>query len=129
MDMKNFKKTAIFFTIGGIGYGIIELLWRGRTHWSMLLAGGICFSCFSFADEKFKNRSLLFKCCFCATIITAVEFVFGLLFNILLDMKIWDYSRQPLNVLGQICPLYTVFWGFLSLLFLPLAKVLNKRIK
>lgn len=127
--MKKFKKTAVFFTIGGIGYGIIELLWRGRTHWSMLLAGGICFSCFSFADEKFKKRSLLFKSCFCATIITAVEFVFGLLFNILLDMKVWDYSRQPLNILGQICPLYTVLWGLLSLFFLPLARVLNQRIK
>ena len=127
--MKNFKKNIVFFTVGGIGYGIIELLWRRRTHWTMLIAGGICFTVFSFAAEKFKNRTTLFKCSFCAAAITIVELVFGVVFNILLNMKIWDYSRQPFNFLGQICPLYTVLWGFLSLLFLPLANILNKRIK
>ena len=30
------------FTAGGLGYGGLELLWRGRTHWSMLLCGGVC---------------------------------------------------------------------------------------
>ena len=30
------------FTAGGLGYGGLELLWRGRTHWSMLLCGGAC---------------------------------------------------------------------------------------
>ena len=30
------------FAAGGLGYGGLELLWRGRTHWSMLLCGGVC---------------------------------------------------------------------------------------
>ena len=30
------------FVMGGLGYGAIEILWRGATHWSMLLTGGIC---------------------------------------------------------------------------------------
>ena len=127
--MSKLKKNAVFFTIGSIGYGIIELLWRGRTHWSMLLAGGVCFSFFSFAAEKFKKYSIFMRTIICAFAITIIEFVFGFVFNICLNMKIWDYSRQPFNVLGQICPLYTVLWGILSFLFLPLAKVLNKRIK
>ena len=119
----------MFFTIGGLGYAVIELLWRGRTHWSMMLAGGICFVLFSLTTEKLKRRPLPIKCIICAASITAVEFVFGVIFNIFLDMKVWDYSRQPLNVLGQICPLYTLLWCFLAALFVPLAEKLNKALK
>lgn len=127
--MKKIKRNAVFFIIGGIGYGIIELLWRRRTHPTMIIAGGICFTVFSFVAERFKNRGTLFKCSFCAAVITAVELVFGIVFNMIFDMKVWDYSRMPFNFLGQICPFYTVLWGFLSLLFLPLARFLNERIK
>ncbi len=86
--MRKLKKNIIFFTVGGIGYGIIELLWRRRTHWTMIVAGGICFSLFSFAAEKFKNRTTFFRCSFCAAAITIVELVFGVIFNIFLNMKI-----------------------------------------
>ena len=34
---------AVYVT-GGLLYGLIELLWRGWTHWSMLLCGGACFA-------------------------------------------------------------------------------------
>ena len=30
--------------VGAALYGGIELAWRGRTHWTMLLAGGTCFA-------------------------------------------------------------------------------------
>ena len=33
---------AAVFSLGGLGYGGIEILWRGATHWSMLLTGGVC---------------------------------------------------------------------------------------
>ncbi len=84
---------------------------------------------FSLTTEKLKRRPLPLKCVICAASVTAVEFVFGVIFNIFLDMKIWDYSAQPLNILGQICPLYTVLWGLLAILFIPLADMLNKKLK
>ena len=31
------------FSIGAAGYSLLEILWRGNTHWTMTLAGGICF--------------------------------------------------------------------------------------
>lgn len=125
--MKVFKKNSVFFTIGGIGYGIIELLWRGRTHWAMLVAGGICFVMFSRIAEKFKRRTLLCKAILCSAGVTAVELVFGIIFNMILKENVWDYSRQPLNFLGQICPLYSVLWCILGYIFVPLADKLNKR--
>ena len=33
------------FVLGGGGYLGIELAWRGSTHWTMFLAGGLCL-CF-----------------------------------------------------------------------------------
>ncbi|MBO5454244.1 MAG: hypothetical protein J6A69_09835 [Clostridia bacterium] len=127
--MNKIFKTVTFFSVGGIGYGIIEILWRGYTHWCMLIAGGICFVNFSYIAEKFKRRCLLFKAMLCAFNITAVEMLFGFVFNICLKKKVWDYSNQPLNFLGQICPLYTFLWGILGAVFIPLAETLNKKIR
>ena len=50
-----------------------------------------------------------------AFIITAVEFVFGVIFNIWLGLNVWDYSDEPLNFLGQICPGFVLMWMALSL--------------
>lgn len=127
--MLKFKKYVVFFIIGGLGYAIIELLWRGRTHWSMMLAGGICFILFSVIAEKLRGQRLLYKAILCALAVTAVEFIFGIVFNIILRMQVWDYSGVPLNFLGQICLLYTVIWGILGLVFVPLADFLNKKMQ
>lgn len=47
-------------------------------------------------------------------VITVLEFVFGLIFNIWLGMNIWDYSALPLNIMGQVCLPFTIVWFFLS---------------
>ncbi len=119
----------MFFVMGGLGYGGIELLWRGHTHWAMLVAGGICFMIFSQIAEKFRSCSLFFKASVCALCVTGVEIIFGVIFNIILKQNIWDYSNIPLNFMGQICPLYTVLWGILGLIFIPLAQQLNEKLK
>ena len=30
------------FCFGALGYGAIEVTFRGHTHWTMLVAGGLC---------------------------------------------------------------------------------------
>ena len=126
MIFKKSKKYAFCFAIGSAGYGIIELIWRGRTHWTMLIAGGICFVIFSLIEERMREKSLLTKCMLCSLSITLVELIFGIIFNIILKMNVWDYSKIPLNIFGQICPLYSMLWAGLSLLILPIAKKLNE---
>ena len=32
----------------------------------------------------------------------------GLLFN--RDYQVWDYRGQPLNLFGQICPVFSLIW-------------------
>ena len=116
------KKVDFFmFPIGALGYGIIEILWRGYTHFSMLLAGGICFIGFAKIGEKFKNLSLFTKACLGSIFVTFIELVFGIIFNIILKKNVWDYSKLPFNFKGQICLLYSIFWVALSLVFIPLS--------
>lgn len=127
--MKRNKRYLIIFTIGAVGYGFIEILWRGRTHWSMLIAGGICFVVFSIIEQCFKNARLLYKCILGSLTVTLLELVFGYVFNILLEQKVWDYSRVPFNLAGQICLPYSVLWGILSAVFIPLSGKLNSHLQ
>lgn len=127
--MKDIKCNLTVFGIGAIGYGLIEILWRGKTHWSMLLAGGISFLGLSKISSKHKKLNLFKKSVIGCGFITAVELIFGLIFNILLKRKIWDYSKMPFNICGQICPLFSFFWFALSFIFIPLTDKLKRKIR
>ena len=120
------KNNLQLFTVGAFGYGLIEVLWRGFTHPSMLVAGGLSFLSFSYIDKRFKNSRLYKKALLGALVITLIEFVFGVIFNIVLKKKVWDYSDRPFNILGQVCPLFSVIWFLLSFIFIPLAAKISK---
>jgi hypothetical protein len=61
MAKRKVKKYSLLFLIGAVGYGAIEVIWRGFTHWSMMIAGGLCFIIFSLVAEKFEGKHLLIK--------------------------------------------------------------------
>ncbi len=124
------KKTGIImFSFGALGYGLIEILWRGFTHPTMLTAGGICFVFFGKIGQKFKKANLLIKAIIGSGFVTFIELAFGVIFNILLKKDIWDYSKMPFNFKGQICLLYSFFWGILSLLLIPFAVKFKERLQ
>lgn len=124
--MKYIKKYGLLFIIGAVGYAAIEIIWRGRTHWSMMIAGGLCFILFSMVAEMLNGKSLLVKAAVCAVGVTAIEFIFGVVFNIWLKMGVWDYSNVPFNIMGQICPMFSILWVGVAIAFLPLADAINK---
>ena len=119
-----FELPAVFLT-GAALYGSIELLSRGWTHWSMLLAGGISI-CVMYALANYSPMPRWQKWILCAAVITTVEFLSGVCFNLILQWHIWDYSGQPLNLLGQICPVYTLYWLGLSVPGLWLCRGLHR---
>ncbi len=123
------KTNFLLFSFGALGYGLIEILWRGHTHPSMLTAGGICFVFFGKIGQKLKNASLFLRAIIGSGFITFIELVFGIIFNIMLKKDVWDYSKLPLNFKGQICLLYSFFWGILSIAFIPLATKMNNRLQ
>ena len=116
---------SVFFT-GAVIYFTIELLWRGYSHLTMFCAGGMCFAGIYAFEKRIGSFRLLFRCLIYAGLITTVEFVFGLVFNIALGMKIWDYSQTPFNFLGQICPQFYLAWILVSLPAVLLAGVIRR---
>ena len=126
MNNKKAKKYTLLFVLGAIGYAAIETIWRGRTHWSMMIAGGLCFMLFSIVADRLKDKHILIKAAVCAVGVTAIEFAFGVVFNLWLKMGVWDYSNMPMNILGQICPLFSLIWVGIAVAFLPLADIINK---
>ena len=107
---------VILFIIGGFGYNIIELLYRGYTDPTMTIAGGICFILCGIQNEFVNwDMPLVSQQLISAILVTIVELIFGVIFNIGLGMEVWDYSNMPYNFMGQICLLFTVLWFFLSL--------------
>ncbi|MDI9510221.1 MAG: hypothetical protein GX319_06835 [Clostridiales bacterium] len=121
-----FLKYILLFLVGGYAYGAIEIISRGYSHISMMIAGGICFILIGLINEVgSKQISLLSQMAISAAIITVVEFVTGLIVNVWLDLKVWDYSDQPFNIMGQVCILFTIIWFLIS----PLAIFLDDYIR
>ena len=98
------------FLVGFAGYPLLEMLYRGRTHYSMALAGGLA-ACFIGRVSRLRG-TLPVKACLCGLGITALEGAFGLIWN--RRHQIWDYRRQPLNWRGQVCVRFTALWCALS---------------
>lgn len=123
--MEKMKKNGGIFLFGAAGYYLLEVLWRGYSHWSMAAAGGISLLLLIKTFGKLKNAPHYFKAIIGGGIITGVEFVFGIIFNLFLGMKVWDYSAVPGNILGQICPEYSVLWCGISFFVSIFEKILS----
>lgn len=113
--LKNICKYAILMLVGGVIYGGIECLARGYSHWTMIILGGICFVAVGALNEQFMWETPFTLQMLCGGgIITLLEFATGYIVNITLGWGVWDYSDEWCNILGQVCPKYTLFWILLS---------------
>ena len=109
------SKYLFLFIAGGTIYGMIEMLSRGYTHWTMGVLGGICFICLGLINELLSWKTpLVLQMLIGSTIITILEFITGCIVNIWLGWNVWDYSNLPLNLLGQICLPFSILWYFIS---------------
>ncbi len=115
----------VVYLLGAVLYGLTELLWRGWTHWTMLLCGGLCFTLMYIISGSGLSR--MKRLILCAAVITTVEFETGLLVNLALGWNVWDYSAMPLNLLGQICPAFTFVWLGISVPGTALCTRLRRR--
>ncbi len=113
-----FYRTLCLFALGGWGYVSLELLWRGRSHYSMFLAGGVCFLLLGQLQKRFPGWHPLPRGLAGAGVITGVELIAGLLFN--RGYQVWDYRSLPLQFRGQICLPFTLLWIPISLLGMAL---------
>lgn len=96
------------FVVGGTLYPLLELLYRGRTHYSMALAGGLSMCLIALADRAMRGAPIWMKSAACGLGVTGIEYAIGMRFN--RRHKVWDYRREPFNLKGQICLRFTLIW-------------------
>lgn len=110
------------FIISGLIYIMLELIWRGRTHWTMFLCAGLC----GLVMANINNNLLEFDTDFLKQVIvsalccTGFEFLFGIMFNG--DFSIWDYRGLwgTIHILGnQVNILFFGIWIIISVFSLP----------
>ena len=67
-------------------------------------------------SEKQRGRYTLLQQMFLSSVDdhTFLEFCAGVILNLWLKLDIWDYSRIPFNLYGQICLPYAAVWFVLS---------------
>lgn len=122
----NFLKYLSLFCIGGFGYGLIEIAFRGYTHWSMIITGGSAFLCLYIINESFEHTSIYKKALLGAFIITTLEFTVGLVVNKTLNLGVWDYTNTPFNFLGIISLPFCFCWYIISFVVLKTFNVLKR---
>lgn len=116
-NIKVFVKYLILFLLGGFAYYGIEILWRGYSHWSMIICGGICFIYAGLQNEQVEWDYPFWKQVLrVEAFILIAEFITGCIVNLWLGLNVWDYSGLWGNILGQTCPQF-------ALLFLPLSAI------
>jgi len=126
--MTKIYKYMLIFAFGAAGYGAIELAFRGRTHWTMLITGGVCFVIIYMIALSRKIRKWQ-KWLLGGLAITLVEFAVGAVVNIGLGWKVWNYSNMPYNILGQICPTFSAMWCLLCIPMMWLCDEVEREIR
>lgn len=114
-------KYLLFFILGGTIYYFIEIMFRGYSHISMFILGGICYILIGFINEYFPWEMYLEVQVLIGTLtVLILEFLTGLIVNVWLGWGIWDYSNMPLNIMGQICVPFALLWMPLVLIAIVL---------
>ncbi len=113
--LKKYEQYFMMFLMGGVIYGAVEVMFRGYTHWSMIITGGSALLAIYMIDDALPNLSIFIKAIAGAAVITTLEFTVGIVVNRIFMLGVWDYSDLKGNILGQISPLFSLCWYFLSI--------------
>lgn len=122
--MKRVLPTVTVFLLGGGLYCCLEVLWRGFSHPSMAVVGGLCIVAISFLDDLRCPTAL--KMLLAGLAVTLIEGVSGLVINLLWGWNVWDYSAYSLNLYGQVCLMYFFVWVLLAYPGMLFCRVLQR---
>ena len=121
------SKEGAIFLAGSCAYPTLEMAWRGHTHSSMAIAGGLCLWLIDrVCCGALGGKSLFLRCLAGSGLITGVELAAGIVVNQIFGLGVWDYSQMPLNLMGQVCLPYSVLWFGLTLPAMALCQLCRK---
>ena len=105
MKMKKLSEYLFMGALGGTLYYMIEIIFRGYSHWSMFLLGGICFIFFAQQGLWTKWREPLWKqVLWCTAFVVSAEFITGIIVN-----NSFKHSTNTLLFYGSIAFLDNAF--------------------
>ena len=115
--MKKFSEYLFLWALGGTLYYSIEIFFRGFSHWSMFVLGGICLVFFTVQGQMVHWEDPMWRQILrCIIFVTAMEFMTGIVVNKWLGLAVWDYSSLSFQLFGQIClPFAVLFSGLCAL--------------
>ena len=138
----NFYKIALILISGSFAGVVIEMLWcfirhgyfesrAGLVYGPFNLLYGVGATALTLLLYKYRNRSASISFFGGIIVGSAVEYLLSWGQEKLFGSTSWDYSAVPLNINGRICLLYSVFWGFLGVMWIKsiyprVAKVILK---
>jgi len=92
---------------GGAVYYCIELAWRGHSHPSMFILGGICLLMIGALNNYLPWRlGFVWQVLIGTALVIVLELITGLIVNVWLDLGVWDYSNLAFNLWGQVSLLF-----------------------
>lgn len=125
---QHLAEAPFVWLFGGVCYYLLEMLWRGYSHWSMALCGAFCFWLLWRINTDHPQVSLPLRALIGAAAITAVELFFGCILNLWLRLDVWDYSALRFNLYGQICLRYSFLWFLLCFPISTLTRLLQRAV-
>ena len=131
--MKVLVVISTLFVIGSsVGY-IIELFYRrfvSRKKWMnpgfltgpylpIYGIGVLMLFLISNINIPISNKviDIILKIILIGISMTLIEFVIGLLHKKIMKITLWDYSNHKGNIIGVICPLYSLFWLLIGCIY------------
>lgn len=124
--MNVFLALAFLFFIGSIGGWVLELFYRraiSKGKWINpgflvgpylpLYGFGLC----TFYLISQNNLPGPLVIVLMTVIVTAIEYIAGIIFIKGMGVKLWDYSNNWGNINGLICPLYIMLWAILGIAY------------
>ena len=115
--MKKLSEYLFLWAVGGSLYYGFELFFRGYSHWSMFVLGGICFVFFDIQGKMLKWQDPMWRQVLrCVVFVTSMEFITGIIVNKWCHLNVWDYTGLPFHIFGQIClPFMIIFSGLCTI--------------
>ncbi len=128
---------AFLFAVGSILGWILEFFYRNlishngprgkifinpgfcRGPWVPIYGIGLCvmFTISFYINWMFPHISKLLVIGIIAIAMTIIEFIGGFFLLKALNMRLWDYSKEWGNVMGIICPAFSVIWGLIGAIY------------
>ena len=100
------KRILTIWAALGAAYVVFETLFRGYSHPSMFVVGGLCGVLVGAINQapRFYRAPVIVQSVIGAVIVLAVEFVSGCVLNLWLGLDVWDYSNQQGKRAGPNLP-------------------------